>query len=78
MSEWKMMTHTDKERDMLAELPGFLASLEYTRAPDTAKRLWQIDSLSIDEDTGDLNQDTGWRLEDYTHWMPLPAPPESQ
>ena len=40
---------------------------------------WTADYGYVDSD-GDFcyagGDQTGWRAEDYTHWMPLPKPPE--
>lgn len=40
---------------------------------------WRLDILAMDPETGDIEDDrySGWRFEDYTHWMPLPDPPET-
>lgn len=43
---------------------------------------FQIDSGFIDDDTGRFlgydADDFGWDAGDYTHWMPLPTPPEDR
>lgn len=38
---------------------------------------WERNVISIDDETGDVptSDPHGWTLEDYSHWMPLPEPP---
>lgn len=42
---------------------------------------WTADAGYVDGD-GDFchigGDQTGWRAEDYTHWMPLPPPPKGE
>lgn len=50
------------------------------RASTFERLYWQADIGFVNDDgefvgvghTGDF----GWRADDYTHWMPLPEPPE--
>lgn len=40
---------------------------------------WEMHSAwvrSDDEQIGSYGSDPGWTLEDFTHWMPLPDPPQ--
>lgn len=36
---------------------------------------WEMYTVTIDEDSGEINEDTGWNLSDFTHWRPLPKGP---
>lgn len=39
---------------------------------------WTVDSGYVDDDGEFVSfngNETGWQTDDYTHWMPLPAPP---
>lgn len=74
--QWRMLAHTDEEHAMLFGLGSFLGAIEYRHVRTGSH--WQIDTLSIDDETGDLQQDTGWGLNDYTHWRPLPLPPQME
>lgn len=72
---WRLMTHTDEEHAMLFEQGTFLAAISYRKASTGDQDHWQIDSISLDDETGEIQQDTGWTLDDYTHWRPMVAPP---
>ena len=39
---------------------------------------WEIDLVWRDIDTGDIDRDcsTPFYLDDFSHWMPLPDPPQ--
>ncbi len=54
----------------------FIAAIE-VHSTVTKKHWWQMDIVWCDEETGELHPDCdfGWGLSDYSHWMPLPAPP---
>jgi hypothetical protein len=62
----------------------FFAAVPYTDKNKPNKDLWWIRHCVIEDETGlcvvgdDVNEPAGWQLENVTHWMPLPAPPESQ
>lgn len=55
----------------------FLAALE-VRNNKTGNQWWEQHVVLIDSETGELSSDTeaGWSAGDYTHWMPLPEPPQ--
>jgi hypothetical protein len=41
---------------------------------------WERRVIVIDSETGtisDTDCDHGWRADDYSHWQPLPTPPEN-
>ena len=44
------------------------------------KKWWEIHIICIDSETGEITRDcyNGWDAGDYSHWMPLPAPPQSK
>jgi hypothetical protein len=39
---------------------------------------WDMHIIFADDETGQIHNDceAGWRFDDYTHWLPLPATPE--
>lgn len=56
----------------------FLAAL-VVRNNKTGKRWWEMHVVWIDDEDYQIHADSdaGWsNIDDYTHWMPLPAPPE--
>lgn len=44
----------------------------------TGDEWWDMHTILIDSETGEIqaDNDAGWAVEDYSHWQPLPAPPE--
>lgn len=56
----------------------FLAAI-WVSHNDCARR-WDMHVIGYDGVEGEMNSDfeTGWDLEDYSHWMPLPPAPETQ
>lgn len=51
----------------------FIATI-LVRNNKTGEEHYDTHVICIDYETGDLVEDFGWRLEDYSHWMPLPNP----
>jgi hypothetical protein len=53
----------------------------WVHSAETGKRLYWTANCGFLSDDGDFlycdGDDPGWRAEDYTHWMPLPAPPDA-
>lgn len=74
-TQWQMLTHTDEEHARLYEMDRIMVAIEvHNRA--TGTRRWQMDTVSFDDETGEIVEDTGWTLRDYTWWLPLPQSPE--
>lgn len=69
MSAWQPIATAPTDGPFIAARPSALS-----RGVPT---YWQMDIVSIDDETGDLSRDYdyGWSLNDYTHWQPLPPPP---
>jgi Lar family restriction alleviation protein len=44
------------------------------------EKWWEIQIICIDNETGEITSDcyNGWDAGDYSHWMPLPAPPNKR
>jgi len=77
----------ERERDELRAAQGwraidsapddelFIAAIEVNTVNGPV--YWQMDIVYIDDETGDIALDceAGWRLQDYSHWQPLPSPP---
>ena len=44
----------------------------------TGASWWEMHTIQIDSETGEIHHDTdaGWAAGDYSHWMPLPTPPQ--
>lgn len=55
----------------------FLAAIKVNDA--AGHSWWEIHCIWRDDETGDVHADCsrGWALADYSHWMPLPAPPDA-
>lgn len=74
-TQWTMMAHNDDEFARLYDMGRILVALEiFNRVSGTS--YWQIDTVSFDDETGEIVEDTGWTLRDYTWWRPLPTPPQ--
>jgi hypothetical protein len=60
----------------------FLAAIKVHSARGTgpARQWWEMHVIAIDPDDGFIppDLDQGWDFRDYSHWMPLPKPPEEQ
>jgi hypothetical protein len=60
----------------------FIAALPYNDSKRPNENLWWIRHCVVEDETGlcivgdDYNQPAGWNLEDITHWMPMPSPPD--
>lgn len=75
MTEWQTLEDTPEMRDMIYALERVLVAIPYQKASKPGETFWQIDTISLDDETGEICEDTGWALEDYTHWAMLPTPP---
>lgn len=56
------------------DLDCFLAAVE-VRNNRTGEDYWDIHLVTLDDETGEINEDTGWTLDDYTWFAPRPLPP---
>lgn len=77
MSEWRLISEAPRDGTL------FLACLKvgmWNRAQDTRTEYWETHIVWVDDETGEIDGDAyqGWSLEDYSHWMPLPPPPETE
>lgn len=45
----------------------------------TGAKWWEAISGHVDDDGDfvDYDENAPWRVDDYTHWMPLPEPPNA-
>ncbi len=82
MSRWKKLRHTERERERLIDAGRILLAAQVHHWGQGMD--WDVHCVVLDEDTGEPVEDTGWRLEDYTHWAacpklpPLPEPPNTE
>lgn len=65
---WQLMEKRPPEMDC------FLAAVEVHNRR-TGEDRWDIHLVTLDDETGEINEDTGWTLEDYTWFAPPPLPP---
>ncbi len=66
--QWKPMSTRPEDVEC------FLAAVE-VHNQRTGMDSWDIHLVTLDDETGEINEDTGWTLEDYTWWAPRPTPP---
>ena len=70
MSEWQPIETAPKDGRL--HVRGLIVS-----SNKRGMRWWEPIAGRIDDDGEFVDHDgnSQWRAEDYTHWMPLPAPP---
>ena len=70
MSDWQPIETAPKDGTPM------LATLEVNSL--CGVKWWQTDVVFCDDETGEIHNDCdfGWRLDDYSHWQPLPEPPQ--
>jgi hypothetical protein len=66
--QWRLMETRPEDVDC------FLAAVE-VRNQRTGEDYWDIHLVTLDDETGEINEDTGWTLDDYTWWALRPLPP---
>jgi hypothetical protein len=76
MSEWKSIETAPRDGT------SFLATIEvrqWNLARDNCHTFWEVHVVRVDDETGDIDDDVnqGWGITDYSHWMPLPPPPDT-
>jgi hypothetical protein len=56
---------------------AILAAIQVTNNR-TGSQFWERHVIAADDETGDVDVDFdhGWHWDDYSHWMPLPEPPQ--
>lgn len=60
----------------------FIAALPYNDRKRPNEELWWIRHCVVEDGIGlcvvgdNDNEPAGWNLEDVTHWMPMPSPPD--
>lgn len=76
MKDWISLNESQPPDESVVHLRGLWV---YHHRVDIYE--WQSDTGYVSENgrfIGSNDEDFGWESEDYTHWMPLPEPPQME